>query len=111
MTADATWTNAGSSALAGTLRAAGTPSRACSAALRGDRAAPSASTCCRCLADDARAVAIYDATSTVAGQTRTRRFVPRAGARTPEAWRPRRTTLAYDQAAADAHLAGVPSQS
>ena len=58
-----------------------------------------------CLADDARAVAIYDSTSTVAGQTRTMRFVM-IEELTPDGRAKDVVTLAYDQEAADAHLAG-----
>ena len=63
------------------------------------------------LADDARAVAVYDATATVAGETRTMRWVLTdeldADGRTTSAH-----TFCYDQDAADALLAraGVPGQ-
>ena len=61
------------------------------------------------LADDERAVAIYDATSTVAGQTRTMRFafVQEMDA---DGLVCQTNVLAYDQAAADAHMAGIPQQ-
>ena len=108
MTADATWTNAGSSVLAGTYvgwdaisEMFGKLFEATGGTFTMDLLS--------CLADDARAVAIYDATSTVAGQTRTMRFcfvqeINADGLATAT------TTLAYDQAAADAHLAGIPQQ-
>lgn len=61
------------------------------------------------LADDERAVCIYDATSTVAGQTRTMRFalVEEFDA---DGLACQTNVLAYDQAAADAHMAGIPQQ-
>ena len=108
MTADATWTNAGSSVLAGTYvgwdaisEMFGKLFEATGGTFTMDLLS--------CLADDARAVAIYDATSTVAGQTRTMRFcfVQEINA---EGLATATTTLAYDQAAADAHLAGIPQQ-
>lgn len=108
MTDDATWTNAGSSVLAGTYvgwnaieQMFGTLFDVTGGTFSMDLLS--------CLADDARAVAIYDATSTVAGQTRTMRFcfVQELNA---EGLATATTTLAYDQAAADAHLAGIPRQ-
>jgi ketosteroid isomerase-like protein len=108
MTDDATWTNAGSSVLSGTYVGWGAISE-----MFGKLFEATAGTfhmdLLSCLADDARAVAIYDATSTVAGQTRTMRFcfiqeINSKGLATAT------TTLAYDQAAADAHMAGIPQQ-
>lgn len=60
-----------------------------------------------CLADDTHAVAIYDATSTVAGQTRTMRFVMVEDL-TPDGLVAETINLAYDQPAADAHMTGIP---
>jgi len=62
-----------------------------------------------CLADDARAVAVYDGTGTVAGQTSTERFVMIEDL-TPDGRARSVITLAYDQAAADAHMNGIPQQ-
>ena len=108
MTADATWTNAGSSVLAGTYvgwdAIAGMFGKLFEAT-NGTFTMDLLS----CLGDDARAVAVYDATSTVAGQTRTMRFcfVQEMNA---EGLVTATITLAYDQAAADAHMAGIPQQ-
>lgn len=109
LTDDATWTNAGSSVLAGTYvgwDAIEGMFVKLFEATNGTHSMDLLS----CLADDARAVAIYDATSTVAGQTRTMRFclVQELNA---EGLVTATTTLAYDQAAADAHMAGIPAQS
>lgn len=61
------------------------------------------------LADDERAVAVYDATSTVAGETRTMRFafIQEIDAQGLVC---QTNVIAYDQAAADAHMAGIPQQ-
>lgn len=108
MTADATWTNGGSSVLAGTFvgwdaiaEMFGRLFEATGGTFSMDLLS--------CLADDARAVAVYDATSTVAGQTRTLRFCF-VQELNPEGLARATTTLAYDQAAADAHMAGLPLQ-
>ncbi len=108
MTDDATWTNAGSSVLAGTYVGWDAIAEMFGKLFEATGGTFSMNLL-SCLADDARAVAIYDATSTVAGQTRTMRFcfvqeINADGLATAT------TTLAYDQAAADAHLAGIPQQ-
>lgn len=108
MTDDATWTNAGSSVLAGTYVGWDAIEQMFVKLFEATNGTFSMDLL-SCLADDARAVAIYDATSTVAGQTRTMRFcfVQELNA---EGLATATTTLAYDQAAADAHLAGIPQQ-
>ena len=55
------------------------------------------------LADDTQAVAIYDATSTIGGQTQTHRFVL-VEAMTPEGKAATTHILAFDQLAVDAHF-------
>lgn len=105
MTDDATWTNAGSSPLAGTCSGWAAISEMFGRLFELTGGTFSMNLL-SCLADDRRAVAIYDATSTVAGQTRTMRFcfVQELNA---EGLATATNTLAYDQAAADAHLAGA----
>lgn len=106
LTDDCTWTNPGTSAIAGTYEGWDQI-----AAMFGRLFEISGGTfsmdVISCLADDVHAVAIYDATSTVAGETRTMRFAfveeLAADGRAKAV-----TALAYDQAAADAHMAGIP---
>lgn len=104
MTADATWTNAGTSVLSGTYAGWDAISEMFGKLFEATGGTFSMDLL-SCLADDARAVAIYDATSTVAGETRTMRFcfVQELNS---EGLATATTTLAYDQAAADAHLSG-----
>lgn len=104
MTDDATWTNAGSSVLAGTHAGWDAISQMFGGLFEVTGGTFSMDLL-SCLADDARAVAIYDATSTVAGQTRTMRFCFVQELNT-EGLATATTVLAYDQAAADAHLNG-----
>jgi uncharacterized protein len=103
LTDDAVWTNAGSSALAGSYRGWDAISGMFGALFQRTGGTISMQVV-SVLADDVHACAIYDSTSTIAGQTQTNRFVlvqemtPDGKARTTH-------TLAYDQAAADAHFA------
>lgn len=108
MTDDATWTNAGSSLVSGTY-AGWDAIEGMFVKLFEATDGTFAIDLLSCLADDDRAVAVYDATSTVAGQTRTMRFsfVQELNA---EGLATATISLAYDQAAADAHMAGIPQQ-
>ncbi len=107
MAPDATWTNAGTSVLAGTY-AGWDAIQGMFGRLFEATGGTFSMDLLSCLADEARAIAVYDATSTVAGETRTMRFcfvqeVDAEGLATAT------TTLAYDQEAADAHLSGQSS--
>lgn len=104
MTEDATWTNAGTSVLSGTYTGWDAISEMFGRLFEATGGTFTMDLL-SCLADDARAVAVYDATSTVAGQTRTMRFcfVQEVNA---EGLATATQTLAYDQEAADAHLNG-----
>jgi ketosteroid isomerase-like protein len=104
---DATWTNGGSSVLAGTFRGwdeivgmFGALFEATGGTYRNDLVSV--------VADDTTAVAVYDATSTIGGQEATERFVL-IDELTPDGRVRATRNLAYDQGAADAHLAhGIP---
>jgi ketosteroid isomerase-like protein len=104
-TEDATWTNAGTGPLAGTFRGwseiSGMFGRLFE--ITGGTYTMEVRSV---LADDARAVAVYDGTSTVAGRTATHRFVliDEMG---PDGRATATTLLAYDQEAADRHIAGA----
>ncbi|MDP3713701.1 MAG: nuclear transport factor 2 family protein [Mycobacteriales bacterium] len=102
MTDDAVWTNAGTSALAGTYRGWDAISGMFGALFERTGGTISMQVV-SVLADDAHACAIYDSTSTIAGQTQTNRFVL-VQEMTPDGKARATQTLAYDQAAADAHL-------
>lgn len=107
MAADATWTNAGTSVLSGTHAGWDAISQMFGRLFEATEGTFSMDLL-SCLADDARAVAVYDATSTVAGQTRTMRFcfVQEVD---PQGLVTATNIMAYDQAAADAHLSGTSS--
>ena len=106
-TDDATWTSGGSGPLAGTYR--GWPEISGMLGKLMELTGGTFSMQVRSiLADDSNAVAIYDATSTVAGVTETHRW-----ALVDEMAADGRTTatrlLAYDQDAADRHVSGQSS--
>ena len=102
---DCVWTNAGSSAIAGTFRGWEQIS-----AMFGKLFELTGGTFAMqirsILADDSHAVALYDSTSTVGGQTATQRFVlvdeVDGNGKVTAA-----QALAYDQAASDQHLMGA----
>ncbi len=106
-TADAVWTNGGSSTIAGTFRGwdeivgmFGALMEATGSTFRNE--------VINVVADDTTAVTIYDATSTVGGVEATERFVLIEEV-TPEGKVCSTRSLAYDQASADAHMArGIP---
>lgn len=102
LTDDAEWTNAGTSPLAGTYRGWDAIS-----AMFGQLFEQTGGTISMevisVLADDTHACAIYDSTSTIAGQTQTSRFVL-VQEMTPDGKARSTHTMAYDQPAADAHL-------
>lgn len=100
----ATWTNAGTSAIAGThsgwdeiVKMFGTLLEVTGGTFVMDVKA--------ILADDERSVTIYDATSTINGKTATERFCL-IDDLTPEGKITATQVIAYDQAAADAHFSG-----
>ena len=103
MTDDCTWTNAGDSPVAGSHRGWDEIVSMFGTLLEttgGTMAMELQSV----LADDTCAVAIYDSTATVAGSTRTMRFVM---IEEMVDGKSRATqVMAYDQAAADAHMRG-----
>jgi ketosteroid isomerase-like protein len=104
-TPDATWTNAGAGPLAGTFR--GWPEVSGMFGRLFELTGGTFSMEVRSLlADDARAVAVYDGTSTVAGRTATHRFVL-VDEMGPDGRATATTLLAYDQEAADRHMAGA----
>ncbi len=104
-TDDATWTNAGSGPLAGTYR--GWPEVS---AMFGRLMELTGGTyrfeLRSALADDRHAVAVYDATSTVAGSTMTSRWVL-VDELAPDGRTTSTRTFCYDQEAADRHLSGA----
>ena len=101
----ASWANAGSGPLAGTYR--GWDDIAAMFMRLFDLTGGSVGmTLVSVLADDEHAVALYDATSTVAGRTATHRFAL-IQEMTPDGRARSTQNLAYDQAAADAHLAAA----
>ena len=109
MAADCTWTIPGNTELAGVYRGWDEISQMFGKLFEATGGTFSMDVV-SCLADDAHAVAIYDATSTVAGQTRTMRFalIEELDA---QGLTVHTTSLAYDQAAADAHMnGGIPGQ-
>ena len=103
-TEDATWTTAGSSPLSGTYRGWDEIS-AMFGTLMELTGFSFTMELISVLADDAHAVAVYDTTSTVGGRTETQRSVL-----VDEMTRDGRVRachlMAYDQAAADAHMSG-----
>ena len=108
LTEDCVWTLRGSSALAGTYRG-WNEIEAMFGALFEATGGTFSMDVLSCVADDARAIAVYDATSTVAGQTRTLRFVMIEDL-APDGLASDVISLAYDQAAADAHMNAIPQQ-
>lgn len=106
-TPDATWTNAGSSIIAGTFRGwddiagmFGALMEATGFTFRNEVV--------NVVADDTTAITIYDATSTIGGVEATERFVL-IDEFTPEGKVSSARSLAYDQVSADAHMArGIP---
>lgn len=108
MTTDCTWSVAGVSALAGTFRGWDEISGMFYRLLE-ITSGTHAMELVHVLADDRCAVAVYDSTATVAGMTRTMRFVLIQEV-TPEGLTSATQLMAYDQPAADAHLTGIPQQ-
>lgn len=108
MTDDCTWTNAGSSAIAGDHTGKEAIAKMF-VELFTITDGTFSTTPLTILADDARAVAVYDATATVAGRTETLRWVLvdelDADGKVSSAH-----CACYDQAAADALMAGIPQQ-
>lgn len=104
MTENCTWTNVGSSVIAGSFQGwdaiVGMFGR-----LLETTGGTFTMSVVSTLADDDRAVAVYDATSTINGRTDTQRFVL-IDEMTPEGKVSATQVLAYDQARADAHFAG-----
>lgn len=104
-TPDATWTNGGSGPLAGTYRGWDEVS-----GMFGRLLELTGGTfrmeVLSLLADDARALAVYDATSTVAGRTETHRFVL-IDDMGPDGRATATTLLAFEQGAADRHVSGA----
>jgi ketosteroid isomerase-like protein len=102
MTPDAVWTNAGSSAIGGTFEgwdAISTMFGKLFVATDGTFTINLLSV----LADDKHAVAVYDATATIMGDSQTHRYVL-VDDMTPDGKSKATHVLAYDQAAADAHM-------
>lgn len=107
LTDDCTWTNSGSSPLAGTYRG-WDEIQALFLRMFEITGGTVSNTVTSVYADDDAGVTLYDATSTVAGVTRT---MPSAMITEMVDGKARTVRLlAQDQAAADAHLAGIPQQ-
>lgn len=101
---DATWTSAGSSPLSGTYRGWDEIS-AMFGTLMERTGGSLTMELNSVLGDDAHAVAVYDSTSTVAGRTETQRCVL-VDEMTPDGKVKASHWMAFDQAAADAHMSG-----
>lgn len=102
-TPDCVWTNVGTSPIAGTYKGWDAIVGMFGALLAATDGTFSMSLI-TVLANDTHAVAVYDATSTVKGATETQRFVL-IDDMTPDGKVKATQVLAYDQAAADAHIA------
>jgi ketosteroid isomerase-like protein len=102
LTDDCTWTNNGTSPIAGTFRGWEAISTMFGKLFEVTGGTFSMNVI-SCLADDKHAVTIYDATSTINGTKGTERFCL-IDEMTPDGKAKATRTLAYDQASADSHF-------